>query len=170
MTCEVRLEGFADINEIGWYATIVRELPAAGDHGRGEATVILIVACVLILLCVLPRSAVARSISGRVRGCNQIITPMRDDVERIAEQGEWYKEPIRRQVVHLRILNTTTGESGLFELPVEMRATIFKDMAQCDFVVWIPKVIENRVSNCHVDQVSQTIEIRRRTYNDTTRP
>jgi hypothetical protein len=48
MTCEVRLEGFVDINEIGWYTTIVREVLAAG--GRGEATVILIVACVLILL------------------------------------------------------------------------------------------------------------------------
>jgi hypothetical protein len=72
--------------------------------------------------------------------------------------------------MHLRILNAAPRESGLLELPVEMSATIFKHMAESDFVVWIPKVIEDRMSNCHVYQVSQTVEIRRRTYNDSARP
>jgi hypothetical protein len=68
-------------------------------------------------------------------------------------------ERIRGHVVKLTILDAVLRKSGRLELPIEMLATIFKHMAQSDISVWILKIVEYRMSERHIDNIPEAVEI-----------
>ena len=80
-------------------------------------------------------------------------------MQRIAQQSERPKERICGDVVHLRIFNAASRESGLLELPTEMLAAIFKHMAERGFVFRVSKIVKDRMPQSHIHHVSQTVEI-----------
>ncbi len=73
--------------------------------------------------------------NGRVCGCDQIVAPSWDHVQRIAEHGKWPVERIRGNVAKLTILDSVLRESSLVELPIEVVATVLNHMAQTDIIV-----------------------------------
>src|ERR1700733_9840202 len=80
-------------------------------------------------------------------------------MQRIAQESEGPIERICGHVVHLRVFNAASCESGLLKLPTEMFAAIFKHMTKRGFVFRISKIVKDRVPQCHIHHVSETVEI-----------
>jgi len=80
-------------------------------------------------------------------------------MQRIAQQSKRAVERIRRHVVKLTILDAVLRKSGRLELPIEMLATIFKHMAQSDISVWVLEIIEYRMSERHIYNIPEAVEI-----------
>ena len=73
-------------------------------------------------------------------------------------------------MVHLNILYAVLLEADLFELPVEVIATVLKHVTEGDIFIWILKIVEDGVSQRHVYYVPEAIEIWRGAYNDAAGP
>jgi len=91
-------------------------------------------------------------------------------MQRITQKSEWPKEWVGWEVVHLNILYAVLLEADLFKLPVEMIATVFKHVTEGDIFIRILKIVEDGVSQRHVNYVSEAIEIWSSADNDAAGP
>lgn len=98
----------------------------------------------------------------RVRGCDQIIPPSRNHVQRVTQQCKWPMEWICGYMVKLTTFHTVSCKSSLLELPIKVLAAVFEDVPQRDVFIRILKVIEYAMSERHVNHISKPVQIRGR--------
>lgn len=80
-------------------------------------------------------------------------------MQRIAQQRKRSVERIRGYMVKLATFPRYICKSSLLELPIEMVATVFEHMTQRNVFIWILKVFEYAMSDRHIQNVSETVEI-----------
>jgi len=62
-------------------------------------------------------------------------------------------------MMKLLVFNLVLLEPGLPKLPIQMTVTVFKYMTKGSIVIWVLEIIKYWMPDCHVYNVTKTVEI-----------